>query len=269
MTGVLVNGRAVAAVEPLDRGLLYGDGLFETVAIVGGRPRLLDWHFERLDSGARALGFPAPDLDAWRADISSVATEPRCVVKLILTRGIGERGYRPPRDARPTRIVAASPWPAGPHEAATKGVRLGWCRMRLARNGALAGLKHLNRLEQVLARSEWDDGAMDEGLMQDDRGRVIAATQANLFAQIDGAWATPRLDECGVAGVMRRAFRAWCDEQGTPVTERALEVADIASATALVLTNALIGAWPVATLDGRALAIAPAAQEFNAWLARQ
>ncbi len=269
MTGVLVNGRADAAIDPQDRGLLYGDGLFETVAVVGGRPRFLDWHFERLSGGARVLDFPPPDLDALRADIASVASEPRCVVKLILTRGIGERGYRPPRNARPTRIVAASPWPAGPPEAATKGVRLGWCRMRLARNGVLAGLKHLNRLEQVLARSEWDDGAMDEGLMQDDRGRVIAATQANLFAHIDGAWATPRLDECGVAGVMRRAFRAWCGEQGIEVIERTLEVADITSATSLVLTNALIGAWPVATLDGRALAVAPAALAFNGWLARQ
>jgi 4-amino-4-deoxychorismate lyase len=269
MTQVLVNGRADAGVDPLDRGLLYGDGLFETLAVVGGRPRFLDWHFERLGSGARALGFPPIDFDGLRADITRIATEPRCVVKLVLTRGLGERGYRPPRDARPTRIVAASPWPAGPPHAATAGVRLGWCRMRLARNVALAGLKHLNRLEQVLARAEWDDGAMDEGLMQDDRGRVIAATQANVFACIGGTWATPLLDECGVAGVMRRAFRAWCDGQGTQVAERRLEAADIASATSLVLTNALIGAWPVATLDGRALAVAPAALAFNAWLARQ
>ena len=269
MTQVLVNGRAGAAVDPLDRGLLYGDGLFETVAIVGGLPRFLDWHFERLSSGARALGFPAPDLDALRADITQVATAPRCVVKLVLTRGLGERGYRPPRDPRPTRIVAASPWPVWPADAATSGVRLGWCRTRLARNTALAGLKHLNRLEQVLARAEWDDGALDEGLMQDDRGRVIAATQANVFAHIDGAWATPRLDQCGVAGVMRRAFRAWCAEQRMPVEERTLEVAEIASATSLVLTNALIGAWPVAVLDGRRFAVAPAAAAFNAWLAQQ
>lgn len=269
MTRVLVNGRAGAAIDPLDRGLHYGDGLFETIAIVGGRPRFLDWHFERLAGGARVLGFPAPDLDALRADIAGVAAGPRCVVKLVLTRGPGERGYRPPRDPRPTRIVAASPWPAGPPGAATTGVRVGWCRMRLARNGVLAGLKHLNRLEQVLARAEWDDDTMDEGLMQDDRGRVIAATQANLFAYVDGGWVTPRLDECGVAGVMRRAFRAWCDDQGIRVAERSLEVADVAAATSLVLTNALIGAWPVATLDGRALAVPPAALDFNAWLARQ
>lgn len=269
MTRVLVNGHAGAAVDPLDRGLLYGDGLFETLAIVAGRPRFLEWHFERLIGGSRVLGFPAPDLDALRADIARLATESRCVVKIVLTRGLGERGYRPPRDTQPTRIVAASAWPTGPPDAATSGIRLGWCRMRLGRNGVLAGLKHLNRLEQVLARAEWDDDVMDESLMRDDRGRVIAATQANLFACIDGAWVTPRLDECGVAGVMRRAFRAWSDEQGAPVVERNLEVADVAAATSLVLTNALIGAWPVATLDDRPLSIAPAALAFNAWLARQ
>jgi 4-amino-4-deoxychorismate lyase len=268
MTRVLVNGEA-RDIDPLDRGLQYGDGLFETIAVVGGRPRLIDWHFERLTGGARALGFPAPDLDGLRTDIASVVSEPRCVVKLILTRGLGERGYRPPRDPRPTRIVIASDWPAGPADAAATGIRVGWCRMRLGRNRALAGIKHLNRLEQVLARAEWDDGAMDEGLMQDDRGRVIAATQANLFAQLGDAWVTPRLDECGVAGIMRRAFRAWCDERRMPVEERVVEVADIAAATSLVLTNALIGARPVAWLDGRELALAPAAAAFNAWLARQ
>ena len=232
MTRILVNGRAGGTVDPLDRGLHYGDGLFETIAIVGGRPRFIDWHFERLVGGARALGFPAPDLDALRADIAAVATEPRCVVKLVLTRGAGERGYRPPRDPQPTRIVAAAPWPAGPRDAASAGIRLGWCRTRLARNGALAGHKHLNRLEQVLARAEWDDGAMDEGLMQDDRGRVIAATQANLFARIDGAWCTPRLDECGVAGVMRRAFQPMVRRtgdagRGTPARSRGRRSGDL------------------------------------------
>ncbi len=269
MTRVLVNGRDGGAIDPLDRGLHYGDGLFETIAVVGGRPRFLDGHFERLSAGARALGFPAPEVAALRADVAGVATEQRCVVKLILTRGPGERGYRPPRDPRPTRIVTASRWPAWPAAAATAGVRVGWCRIRLSRNPALAGLKHLNRLEQVLARAEWEDDAMDEGLVQDGEGRVIGATQANLFARIDGAWVTPRLDACGVAGVMRRAFRRWSADRGDPVEEQPLGVADVASATSLLLTNALIGAWPVATLDGVALAVDRAAHEFNAWLAEQ
>lgn len=263
---VLVNGEAGGRVDPLDRGLQYGDGLFETIAVVDGRPRFLDWHLERLAKGSSRLGFPAPDVELLRAEIGSVAAAPQAVVKLVLTRGPGARGYRPPPSPLPTRIVAAFEWPAWPLTW-DAGLRVGWCRTRLGRNPALAGLKHLNRLEQVLARAEWDDGAMDEGLQCDDRGRVIAATQANLFVKQGGRWATPRLDECGVAGVMRRAFCRWSAERGHEVAERDLSIADLEAAPALLLTNALIGARPVRELAGRPLAADPDAAEFAAWLA--
>jgi 4-amino-4-deoxychorismate lyase len=265
---VLVNGEPGGRVDPLDRGLLYGDGLFETIAVVNGRPRFLDWHLERCARGAQRLGFPASDFDLLRAEIGSVAASPQAVVKLVLTRGAGARGYRPPQAPLPTRIVAAFEWPVRPPGWGA-GLRVGWCRTRLGRNPALAGLKHLNRLEQVLARAEWDDGAMDEGLQRDDRGHVIAATQANLFVKIGGLWVTPRLDQCGVAGVMRRAFCQWSAERGQHVAERDLSVADLETAQALLLTSSLIGARPVRELAGRPLAVDPVAAEFGAWLAAQ
>ena len=268
MKRMFVNGRAAAMIDALDRGLQYGDGLFETIAVTDGRPRFLDWHFERLADGARRLGFPPPDLDELRTEILEAIAEPKAVVKLILTRGNGPRGYRPPPDAKPTRIVAAFDWPVFSESAASNGVCVGWCRTRLGRNTSLAGLKHLNRLEQVLARAEWEDGAMDEGLMQDDRGRVIAATQANLFVRLAGQWVTPVLDECGVAGVMRRAFRHWAAERGDAIAERPIAAAELEDATCLILTNALIGAWPVRELAGRTLAVDPIAEEFNGWLDR-
>jgi 4-amino-4-deoxychorismate lyase len=158
MTRIFVNGKAQATIDALDRGLQYGDGLFETIAVTGGRPRFLDWHIERLADGARRLGFPGLDLNGVRTEIREAIAEPDSVVKLILTRGTGPRGYRPPRDAIPTRIVAAFDWPAFPATAVSEGIRIDWCRTRLGRNTALAGLKHLNRLEQVLARAEWEDG---------------------------------------------------------------------------------------------------------------
>jgi len=267
MMRVRVDGEDGGHVDPLDRGLLYGDGLFETVAVLDGRPRFLDWHLERLVEGARRLGFPALDLSPLRAEIAGACTGQRAIVKLVLTRGSGARGYRPPRDAVPRRIVAAWDWPVAATPVAT-GVRVGWCRTRLGRNPRLAGLKHLNRLEQVLARAEWHEGEMDEGLMCDDRGHVIGATQANLLARIDGRWTTPRLDECGVAGVMRRAFCAWQAGRGVSVDERTLTRADVESATSLALTNALIGAVPVREIGGRPLAVDPSLREFEAWLAR-
>lgn len=266
---VLINGRAEGRIDARDRGLNYGDGVFETLAILDGRPRFLDWHFERLAQGATCLGLPLPDFEQLRAEIAAVCPEPRGVVKIIVTRGVGPRGYRPPSHPEPSRIVAAAPWPDWPPTAWSEGVRLGWCRTRYGRNPALAGIKHLNRLEQVLARAEWEDASMDEGLMQDDRDQVISATQANLFARIDGQWMTPLLDECGVAGVMRRAFRSWSAEAGDPVVTRALPASELARATHLILTNALIGAWPVREISGRRLALDPAVSQFNEWLTQQ
>ena len=265
---VLVNGRPAEGIDPADRGLQYGDGLFETIALVDGRPRFIDWHFERLAEGARRLGFPAPEFDEIRSEIALASDAPREVVKVIVTRGTGERGYRPPRAPRLTRIVMTSPWPKWPKSLWTAGVRLGWCRTRCGRNKALAGIKHLNRLEQVLARAEWEDGALDECLMLDDRNHVISATQANLFARFEGRWSTSELDECGVAGVMRRAFCHWAGERGVKVLERAIPKTDLEDASALILTNALIGAWPVRELAGRPIECDPLAMEFNAWLAR-
>ncbi len=259
----LVDGQEGARVDPFDRGLQYGDGLFETIAVPESKPRFLDWHLERLTDGASRLGFPALDTELLRREVSAIGNGSRCIVKLVVTRGSGSRGYRPPQMPQLRRIVSASDWPP---VAAGAGARVGWCRTRLGRNPDLAGLKHLNRLEQVLARSEWEDGVLDEGLMSDEAGNVIAATQANLFARINSRWVTPRLDQCGVAGIMRRAFCAWRASQGAAVEERQISRAEVESASALLLTNALVGAWPVRELAGRPVAVDAESTEFNAWL---
>lgn len=263
----LVNGREDGRIEPMDRGLHYGDGLFETMAVRGGRVRFLDWHLERLADGAARLAIPLPEPGTLRAEIAAVSAADRGIVKLILTRGAGERGYRPPPHPQPTRLVFGLPWPAP--AAGTEGVRVGWCRMRLGRNPRLAGIKHLNRLEQVLGRAEWDDAEMAEALMMDDRDHAICGTQSNLFAKIAGRWTTPVLDQCGVAGIMRRAFITWAASRGDPVIERELPAAELAGAAGLLLTNAVIGAWPVRELAGRALPVDPLVAEFNGWVLRQ
>jgi 4-amino-4-deoxychorismate lyase len=204
-----------------------------------------------------------------REEIAQVAPPGRGVVKLVVTRGSGVRGYCPPAEPAPRRIVTGLPWPERDPACWTRGVRVRWCLTRLGRNPVLAGLKHLNRLEQVLARAEWDDDSIAEGLMMDEGGRVIGGTQTNLFAATRDGFATPALTECGVAGVMRRAFGAWAAERGLVVAERMLTPADLDAGGSLLLTNSLIGAWPVRELDRRTLAIHPGAAEFNAWLETQ
>ena len=264
---VLVNGRESAAVDAGDRGLQFGDGLFETMAVRDGRARFFDWHLDRLDRGARRLGLQPPDRDELKSQVARAWPSGRGVVKLIVTRGAGGRGYRPQPGNTPTVIAAGFDWPERPASAWADGVCLRYCSTRLARNPALAGIKHLNRLEQVLARMEWNDERIAEGLMLDDLGQVIGGTQSNLFATVGGKVVTPLVDQCGVAGIMRRAFMGWAGEQGVTVVEGLLQPVDLAGATELIVTNALIGAWPVRALEERRMSGGTLAMRFNAWLA--
>ncbi|MGH8135795.1 MAG: aminodeoxychorismate lyase [Steroidobacteraceae bacterium] len=266
---VLVNGRAGGQLDPMDRGLQYGDGLFETLAVRNGRARFMAAHLARLAEGARRLALPLPDPDRLTGQIAAAWPKGRGVVKLILTRGPAGRGYRPPVVAEPTLIVAGFEWPNWPAAAWTEGIRLRYCRTRLGQNPALAGIKHLNRLEQVLARAEWDDDRIAEGLMLDSMGQVISGTQTNIFAVIAGRAVTPTLDQCGVAGVMRNALCGWAAAEGGKVVECSLRPEELETATGIFVTNALIGAWPVRELEGRQLQAGTLAARFNAWLALQ
>ena len=229
---------------------MYGDGLFETIAVQGGEPCLWPQHMDRLGSGARRLGIPCPEPDLlYRECLESSAGMETCVVKLVLTRGSGGRGYRPPDRPEPSRILAQFPWPEHPPEWAENGIRARFCRTILGENSALAGIKHLNRLEQVLARAEWQDPDIAEGLMCDGRGRVIGGTMTNLFALIGGRILTPRIDTCGITGTARALTLQLAAQQGIEVAEADLTRQDLAGAEGVFLTNALIGAWAVTRLE--------------------
>jgi 4-amino-4-deoxychorismate lyase len=266
---VLVNGRPGNTLDVLDRGLQYGDGLFETVAIRAGRPRLLRHHLERLADGCRRLLMDAPDPDLIAREIAEVVRAPAAVVKVIVTRGIGGRGYRPPKGLQASRIVASFPWPDHSGGQSAAGIRLRTCTTRLSSNPRLAGIKHLGRLEQVLARAEWQDDSIAEGLMLDEAGHVVCGTQSNLFALIAGELVTPRVDRCGVAGVMRRAVLEWASGRGVPTREVDLRPQELPGAAEMFVTNAIVGAWPARELDGRALPRGTMAAEFNRWLEHQ
>lgn len=263
---VLVNGAESATLAALDRGLQYGDGLFETIAVRGGRPRLLALHFDRLQDGCARLCMPPPQRSLLEREIATVIPAAEAVVKVIVTRGGGGRGYRAPDTSAATRIVAAFPPHAHPAEYGRQGVRVRTCRTPVATSPALAGIKHLGRLEHVLARSEWRDETVAEGLMLDVEGRVVCGTQSNVFAVRGGELCTPRLDQSGVAGVMRRAVLQWAAGRCIVTRETELRPADLRTADEVFLTNALIGAWPVAEIDAHPLARGPLATEFLAWL---
>lgn len=246
----LVNGLDAATLPLTDRGLQYGDGLFETIAVRASGPCLWAEHRDRLTLGAARLGIPLPDPELLlRECLALTQGAASGVVKLILTRGSGGRGYRPPAVPSPTRILALYPTPDYPPDWAEAGVRVRWCDLALGENPRLAGIKHLNRLEQVLARAEWDDEAIAEGLLCDTRGRVIAGTMSNVFVYAGGRLLTPCLDRCGVAGTVRALVLRLAPTCGVPVAEADLMRADLEAADGVFMTNAVLGVVPVRRLD--------------------
>ena len=243
---MLIDGQPGESFPATDRGLHYGDGLFETIAWVEGHPCLWQRHLTRLEEGAARLGIPPPERDKLLQEVRAVAGDlPRAVVKIILTRGSGGRGYCPPSHAEPRRLVAAYPWPSYPETWMSRGVEALWCRTPLGSSPALAGLKHLNRLEQVLGRSEWTDLAIAEGIMRDADGWVIGGTMTNLFLVSRDRLVTPRIDRCGVAGVMRGLVIDVALGLGIGVVEDRLRPRDLADFEAAFVTNSLIGLWPL------------------------
>jgi 4-amino-4-deoxychorismate lyase len=204
---MLINGQPRDSVSAFDRGLSYGDGLFETIRFEQGRAPLWVRHMQRLALGCERLHLPAPDISLlWQEAQQVTGAQASCVLRITITRGLGQRGYALPVSASPTRIVAAFPMPVVSSDLYAHGIRLHRCRTTLADQPLLAGVKHLNRLEQVLARAEWNDPVIGEGLVCDSHGNVISATAANLFAVVDGVTVTPAVDRCGVAGVARAAM---------------------------------------------------------------
>jgi 4-amino-4-deoxychorismate lyase len=245
---MLVNGLPGDTVNALDRGLSYGDGLFETIRFIGDSAPLWSRHMHRLDESCRRLQLPEPAALQLLRDACAVAHDmPQSAVRITLTRGMGTRGYAPPVSPQITRVVAAFEPPAMDREVYVEGVRLRVCTTRLAEQPLLAGMKHLNRLEQVLARAEWNDPAIAEGVLCDASGRVISATMANLFAVVNGRLMTPAVDRCGVAGVARAEVLAVYPE--TEIGDLMLD--DLQEASEVFLSSSVRGILPVCSLNGR------------------
>ena len=249
---MLIDGVAAEQISALDRGLAYGDGLFESIRLIGTVAPLWSRHVRRLAESCERLRLAVPDTtQLWREVLEVTRDMPHSVVRITLTRGIGERGYALPVALRPTRVLAAFPPPQTAHQPYAQGVRMRVCDIRLAEQPLLAGMKHLNRLEQVLARAEWNDPAIAEGLLCDSHDRVISATMANLFAVIDGVLLTPALDRCGVAGVARAEVLATYPQ--TQVGELTLDA--LRDACEVFLTSSVRGILPVCSLGERDYAV--------------
>ncbi len=262
---MLINGAPAESLSAIDRGLAYGDGVFRTLRAVDGQP--LHWlrHYAKLHGDCDALRLPCP------ADAVLLAEARKCAagyahasVKIMVTRGSGARGYALPRPCTPTRIVIAEA--RAPLPQTNRGVALHLCRLRLAHQPALAGIKHLNRLENVLARAEWNNPAFAEGLLLDPDGLAIGGTMSNLFIVEAGALITPELSRCGVAGVTRARVVDWAQQAGVACRVEPVPLQRALDADEAFLVNSLIGLWPVAALADKSWTSGALTRRVAQWL---
>ena len=263
-TMILINGESKEHIEISDRGFQYGDGLFETIEVRDGQAVFLDAHLERLNSGCQRLYIPFPDVDLLRLEADRLcrqwvhtAHSGRAVLKIIITRGSGGRGYRQPDDIKPTRLLSLHPYPDYPATYLEQGVVARFCITRLGLNSVLAGIKHLNRLEQVMARAEWTDPGIQEGLMLDADGYVIEGTMTNLFYVKDNSLCTAVLARSGVAGIMRGIIIKLAAEQGLSVIEHAFTKEELLAADEIFVCNSIIGIWPVRQIETAQFSVGP------------
>ena len=257
----LLNGKAADSISLQDRGLMYGDGLFETIAVRNQQFEFWHKHIQRLSEGCRRLSIPPPDPDILLAEARSLVTSDEdTVIKIVITRGSGGRGYRPPQQAHPNRVLTHYDWPRHPPENAIQGIVAIYCRNTIGMNKKLAGIKHLSRLEHVMARNEWDDEAIAEGLMLNSSGHVIEGTMSNFFLVKKGRLCTPDLSKSGVAGIMRDVIFELAESSQIPLKVGHFVTADVDGADEMFFTNSLIGIWPVRQLEHKCYKLGPVAQ---------
>jgi 4-amino-4-deoxychorismate lyase len=262
----------LGAVHPDERGFQYGDGLFETVAIRGGKARLWSYHAKRLNASCRKLGLEQPAHGVLAAYLQAALRDTSentdcCVAKVIVTAGVARRGYArymPTPTETYIGLFSASP-PNKP--AYLKGVATVLCETRLGVGSALAGLKSLNRLEQVLASSEVAPTGAFEGITLDAEGRVICGTMSNVFIVRDNEVKTPALHRCGVAGIMRELVLEELQKHDAAATVCDLELADLESADEVFITNSQMGAVPVHRCDAMRWPVGPITRDVMGFLA--
>ncbi|MGH8558854.1 MAG: aminodeoxychorismate lyase [Methylococcales bacterium] len=260
---MLVNGHESELISVSDRGFQYGDGLFETLAVENGEPQFLVRHLERLRIGCERLAIEFPGDSVLSKEALRICKPSQsAILKIMVTRGSGDRGFRIPEGIHPTRVLSIHPRPNYPIDFQTKGIRAILCKNRLGINPSLAGLKHMNRLEQILARSEWESPEIQEGLMLDSDGNVIEGTMSNLFLVRSDSLVTADLSRCGIAGIIRSLVLEIARSNRIAFRIEAIALDNLEKADEIFVTNSVIGLWPVVDFERKAYAIGPVTRKI-------
>lgn len=243
-----------------DRGLAYGDGVFRTLAVRDGEALHWPRHYRKLADDCRRLDLACPEeIEVKDALACVVPSEGRHAAKVIVTRGGGRRGYRPVAGEKARLLVTSAAMPPRP----TEGVAIRWCRLRFGFQPALAGVKHLNRLENVLAQQEWLPEEAWEGLILDQDGWLVSGSMSNVFIWSGGELSSPLLDRCGVAGVTRQRILDAALALGLRIRLGRIGACEVLAAEELFLCNSLAGLVPVGSLGARRWYAWPMAMELR------
>jgi 4-amino-4-deoxychorismate lyase len=252
-----VNGQQQSSIDISDRAIAYGDGLFTTAKIVDGQVQFLSAHINRLIEGCHYLKIDFSQRQALVDEIINVAQGfSTAVLKIIITAGSGGRGYSRKGVCGSQIIVSIHEFPRHYQTWTEQGISLVNGNIQLGLNPLLKGLKHLNRLEQVLIRDELDHAKADDLLVCDLNGFVVETSCANIFWLRDEQIFTPILDDAGVCGLYRLQVLSF-DESIQQVKEQSTELADI---SAMFICNSVMGIIPVKAFNNKPLNIDPVMQ---------
>lgn len=249
MQTYIINGSFEHTISPLDRGFAYGDGVFRTLVMRNGMPECWPQHYQKLVGDCAAINIVCPSADLLMSDLQQLflATETN-IAKIIITRGEGERGYAPPAVTTPMRVILKTALRIYPATNFTDGVNLYVCKTQLAAQPLLAGIKHLNRLENVLARMEWTDTNISDGLMLDMQNNVIECTAANIFARFGDTLITPNLNQCGIAGITRQRIIDSAHLFSLKIKIETFNLEKLLLADEVIISSSLYGAWQVKSI---------------------
>lgn len=248
----LINGNFNQVISPLDRGFAYGDGVFRTLKMIKGIPNHWPMHYQKLVADCAVIGIVCPSAELFISDFQQLfSLDEVAVAKIIVTRGEGARGYAPPAITMPTRVIIKSTFPSYAAVNYGSGVNLHVCEVRLAYQPKLAGIKHLNRLENVMARMEWKDDSIFDGLLMDQQNNVIECTMSNIFARFDDRFITPDLSMCGVAGITRQGIIGISRTLGLNLEVSQLSLSRLLEADEVIICNSLYGAFQVRSIANK------------------
>ncbi|MEQ1598551.1 MAG: aminodeoxychorismate lyase [Methylotenera sp.] len=248
----LINGSFDYAISPFDRGFAYGDGVFRTLVMRAGVPESWPLHYQKLVADCAAINIVCPSAELLMSDMQQLFTPDEvAVAKIIVTRGEGNRGYTPPPITAPMRVVTKSAMPEYPEDRFIDGVNLIVCETRLALQPKLAGIKHLNRLENVLARMEWNDQNIVDGILLDTNENVIECTAANILARFGDTLITPSLAKCGVAGVTRQRILELAHTLSLKPSVETFNLEKLFAADEVIICNSIYDAWQVKSIQDK------------------